>query len=137
MSIVCCLIHEMRDSTRLWYSSHLESTSCGVRESLQALLLGQGTLRCHGVDPVPCCDATPGTVRRRILLGSCSLEIQIFPCRAWAVLWPYRGRHLLPLSPFHREQTLSQSPGGCPSLPAVLTMALIPSPPSGTLGKAS
>lgn len=34
MSIVCCLIHEMRDSTRVWYSSHLESTSCGARASL-------------------------------------------------------------------------------------------------------
>lgn len=41
MSIVCCLIHEMRDSRRLWYSSHLESTSCGAGESLQALLVGK------------------------------------------------------------------------------------------------
>lgn len=36
MSIVCCLIHEMRVSTRLWYSSHLESTSCGARGPLQS-----------------------------------------------------------------------------------------------------
>lgn len=41
MSIVCCLIHEMRDSTRVWYSSHLESTSCGARVCLQALLVGK------------------------------------------------------------------------------------------------
>lgn len=37
MSIVCCLIQEMRDSKRVWYSSHLESTSCrGERTAVSA-----------------------------------------------------------------------------------------------------
>lgn len=115
MSIVCCLIHEMRDSTRVWYSSHLESTSCGVRASAAG---GTRDTEVPRGDPVPCCDATPGTGRRRrrILLAKSSMKIQLFSCRA--VLWSHTQvteQTSPPSEPLPQGTNPSPNPQVCPS----------------------